>query len=114
MPRMTSSLVLLAMFAGTPATSESLGLDLRCTDSDQAITQKMRDYLSQDPEPDADQVNPVMARVASARFDCKRGRAERGLKTYITAETALRTLADSAAAKAVPTLETASGALPPQ
>jgi hypothetical protein len=114
MPRITSSLVLLAMFAGTPATSESLGLDLRCTDTDQAITQKLRDYLSQDPEPDANQVNLVMARIASARVDCKRGRAERGLQTYITAETVLQALADSAAAKAMPMLETASDAPPLQ
>jgi hypothetical protein len=108
MSRMIPSLALLAAFAGTPAASQGYELDLRCTSTDQALSQRLRSLLANEPEPAMEHINLVMARIASARFDCKRGRAERGLETYGAAERELGALEDSVA-KAVPPTETAGG-----
>lgn len=75
-----------------PLTSFGEDIDQRCTTMDRAIAEKLREIIKHDEVSDRPAVNEAMARIASARFDCKRGHIERGLNTYQQVEAALITL----------------------
>jgi hypothetical protein len=109
MIRIVPSLALVAAFNVTSAPSQGTELDLRCTNVDRALSERLRGVLPHQAQASPAEVNRVMARMASARLDCKQGRTERGLRTYADAEATLRSLEETVAVKLAPTRETASG-----
>ena len=92
MSKMITALALIASTAAIPVSSQTL--DMRCVDTDQAMTQRLRELLAQDGRTIAGTtpLHIVMTRIASARFDCKHGRIERGLQSYADADIALRAI----------------------
>lgn len=61
--------------------------DLRCTQADQAMTERLRSLTER--EEAMPMVRRAMAQMTSARFDCKHGRTERGLRIYREADARL-------------------------
>jgi hypothetical protein len=106
--RIVPPLALVAALNVAPVSSQSSELDMRCTSADRVLAERLRGLLPRQPGAATAEINLVMARMASARFDCKHGRAERGLRTYADAETVLEALEEVTAAKLAPT-STASG-----
>jgi hypothetical protein len=109
MIRIASSLAVVAALNAAPASSPGAELDLRCTSADRTLSERLRGVLPHQAKDSPAELNLVLSRMAAARFDCKRGRAERGLRTYADADAALRTLEEVTAAKLAPMRETASG-----
>lgn len=114
MIRIASSVVLAAAVNATPVPSQGHELDLRCTNADRALSERLRGMLPHRAQASPAEFNLVLARMASARFDCNQGRTERGLRTYADADATLRTLEETVAAKLAPGRETASGDLAAQ
>lgn len=114
MIRIVPPLVLVTALNMTPVHSQGTELDLRCTSADRALTDRLRGVLPHRAETAPGEINLVMMRIAAARHDCKHGRAERGLRTYADADTALQALEQVAAAKLAPTREGASGKIAAQ
>jgi hypothetical protein len=81
----------------TPALSQNDQPGLRCTDADKAMTQRLRDLVVQDRDRlvGTPTFNAVLAQISSARHDCKRGRIERGLRTYAHADLALQAIEEA-------------------
>ena len=94
MSKMITALALVASTAAIPVSSQTIQVDMRCVDTDQAMTQRLRELLAQDGRTIAGTtpLHIVMTRIASARFDCKHGRIERGLQSYADADIALRAI----------------------
>jgi hypothetical protein len=105
---MITALALVASTAAIPVSSQTIQVDMRCVDTDQAMTQRLRELLAQDGRTIAGTtpLHMVMTRIASARFDCKHGRIERGLQSYADADIALRAIEASVVtpAAAAPTV----------
>ena len=114
MIRIVPSAALAAALNVAPVPSQGIELDLRCTSTDRLLSERLRGVLPHQAQAAQSEINQVMARMAAARFDCKHGRAERGLRSYADAETTLRALEEMAAAKLAPMRETASGDLAAQ
>lgn len=94
MPRLITAVAFIAASGIASASSHDLPTDTRCFKADHALSLRLHDVLAHDaPNPSA--LNRIMARMTSARFDCKHGRIERGLQTYADADAALRALEDS-------------------
>jgi hypothetical protein len=98
MARLITAIALIAASGGVPASSQILPADTRCVETDQALSQRLRDLIAHDEAGVArtGSLNLVMTRIASARFDCKHGRAERGLQTYAGADQALQGIEEQA------------------
>ena len=115
MIRIASSLLVVATAAIAvnieidPAAPQNAEPDLRCTSTDQGLSERLRGVLSDHAKAARNEINLVMARMAAARLDCKHGRIERGLQAYATAEGTLREIEEKATAKLAPGVETASG-----
>jgi hypothetical protein len=109
MIRIAPSVALVAALNVMPVSSQSIEPELRCTSTDRILSERLRSVIPHQAQISPGQINLVMTRMAAARFDCKHGRADRGLRSYADAETALRTLEEMTAAKLSPTGETASG-----
>jgi hypothetical protein len=100
-----TALAFVASTAAVPVSSQTIQADMRCVETDQAMTQRLRELLAQDRRTIAGTtpLHLVMTRMASARFDCKHGRVERGLQTYADADLALRAIeADAVKPAAAP------------
>jgi hypothetical protein len=74
---------------------------MQCIQADQSMTARIRDVLAHDDRRVAGTapMHIVLSRMTSARFDCKRGRAERGLQTYATADQQLRAIEETMLAR---------------
>lgn len=96
MPRLITAVAIVAATGTMPVLSQAQP-DLRCVDTDQAMTERVRDVLARNDRRAAGTapLNRVLGRMAAARLDCKQGRIERGLRTYADADAALRTLEDA-------------------
>lgn len=94
MSKMITALALVASTAAVPVAAQTIQTDMRCVDTDQAMTQRLRDIIAQDGRTIAGTtpLHLVMTRMATARFDCKHGRVERGLQTYADADLTLRAI----------------------
>lgn len=106
MPKLITAVALMiaSTTAAIPASSQALGVDMRCVETDQAMTQRVRELVAQDSRTIAGTtpLHIIMTRIALARFDCKHGRIDRGLQTYAQADTALRAIEANAIAPAAP------------
>jgi len=104
MSKLITALALVASTAAIPVSSQTLQTDMRCVETDQAMTQRVRELLAQDGRTVAGTtpLHIIMTRIALARFDCKHGRIERGLQSYADADTALRALEANAIRPAAP------------
>jgi hypothetical protein len=98
MIRIAPSLALVTAISVSPAASEGTGPDLRCTNVDRSLSERLRGILPRLSQASPDGINLVMARITAARLDCKRGRAERGLRSYADAEATLWRLEETATA----------------
>jgi hypothetical protein len=96
----------------SPVDSRGADHDLRCTNVDQMLSERLRAVVTREPPAAQAAVHEVMLRMASARIDCKRGRTERGLRVYAGAETSLAELEAVAAASAGPAGDAVSAAAP--
>jgi len=85
MLRTVPGAALAAALLATPAASPGAEPDPSCTRADQALSARLRVLASRESVMPSG-VNEVMNRMALARIDCKRGRAERGLRTYAQAD----------------------------
>ena len=94
MSKLITALALVASTATIPVSSQTIQADMRCVETDQAMTQRLRELLTQDRHTVAGTtpLHLVMTRISLARFDCKHGRIERGLQGYADADTALRAI----------------------
>jgi hypothetical protein len=90
MIRSVSALTIATTLFASPVASGT-DLDLRCTNVDQALSERLRAVVRDLPAARAG-VHEVMNRMALARVDCKRGRAERGLRVYADAAAGLAEL----------------------
>ena len=93
MSKMIIALAFVASTAAIPVSSQTM-VDMRCVETDQAMTQRLRELLTQDGRTIAGTtpLHLVMTRMATARFECKHGRIERGLQTYAAADQTLRAI----------------------
>jgi hypothetical protein len=97
MARLITAIALIAASGGVPASSQILPADTRCVETDHALSQRLRDLIAhEEGVARTGSLNLIMARMASARFDCKHGRAERGLQTYAGADQALQGIEEQA------------------
>jgi len=101
MPKMIIALAFAAATSAIPAASQGLSYDMRCVETDQSMTTRIRSVLAQDERRVAGTapMHMVLSHMASARFDCKHGRAERGLQTYATADHELQAIEESMLAR---------------
>lgn len=103
MSRLITAVAFVAATGIVPAASQSPSLqtEMRCVETDQALTQRVRGLLARDDRHVAGTtpLHMVMTRMASARFDCKHGRAERGLQTYATVDVALQSIEEASSAQ---------------
>jgi hypothetical protein len=94
MAKLIIAFAVIAASGITAASSQPLSFDTRCTETDQALSQRLHDVLAHDPSR-SPALNSIMARMSSARFDCKHGRVERGLQSYMNADAALHAIEKS-------------------
>jgi hypothetical protein len=101
MARLITAIALIAAMGTAPVSSRALTADTRCIETDQALSQRLRNVVARDEfgAPRSASLNLVMARMASARFDCKHGHAERGLRAYGDADEALQVVEEQALAR---------------
>lgn len=97
MAKLIMAAALIASTGTSPALSQIPQPDLRCVDVDKAMTQRLHDVLSKDGGQivGTAPLNAVLARIAAARHDCKRGRIDRGLQTYTLADATLQAMEQS-------------------
>ena len=100
MSRLITAVAVIAATSIVPAASQTPEIDLRCVETDQALTERLRDLITRDDRHVAgtSPLHLALTRMAAARFDCKRGRIERGLQTYANVGAALQTIEDSSSA----------------
>jgi hypothetical protein len=99
--RLITAVAFIAATGIVPAASQALQTEMRCVETDQALTQRVRELLARDDRHVAGTtpLHLVMTRINSARFDCKHGRAERGLQTYAVADTTLQSIEETESAQ---------------
>lgn len=97
MPKLISALAFAAATSAIPAASQGLSYEMQCIETDQSMTARIRDVLAHDDRRIAGTapMHIVLSRMTSARFDCKHGRAERGLHIYAAADQELQAIEDS-------------------
>jgi hypothetical protein len=100
MSRLITAVAFIAATAAVPAASQAPQAELLCVETDQALSQRLRELVGRDDRRVAGTtpLHLIMTRMNSARFDCKRGRAERGLRTYATVDAALQAIEASGSA----------------
>lgn len=79
-------LVTAAAFAPSAGAEEP---SLLCTHADAAVTQRLRTMLDDSDLRPTLAIYHAMSKMAVARIDCRRGRADRGLETYRQLKTLL-------------------------
>lgn len=92
MLRTMPAAALAGVLLAAPVASRGSDLDLRCTETDRALSERLRVLLVRDLPASQAGVHDVMSRMGLARIDCKRGRAERGLRVYAAAAAGLAEL----------------------
>jgi hypothetical protein len=100
MSRLITAVAFIAATGAVPAASQVPEIDMRCVETDQALTERVRDLIARDDRRIAgtSPLHLVLTRMAAARFDCKRGRTERGLETYANIEAALQSIEETSSA----------------
>jgi hypothetical protein len=94
MPRLIPAIALAVAAYAVPAASQSFSDEIRCFDTDQSMSARIRDVLARDNRrvAGASPLHIVLTRMTSARFDCKHGHAARGLRAYAAADRELQAI----------------------
>jgi len=110
MSRLITAVAFVAATGAVPAASQAPQAEMLCIETDQALTQRVRELLARDDRRVAGTtpLHLIMTRMNSARYDCKHGRAERGLQTYANVDAALQSIEEANSA-----LTAQSGAVDP-
>jgi hypothetical protein len=110
MSRLITAVAFVAATGAVPAASQTPKVEMLCVETDQALTQRVRELLARDDRRVAGTtpLHLVMTRMNSARYDCKHGRAERGMQTYANVDAALQSIEEANSA-----LTAQSGAVDP-
>ena len=100
MSRLTIALAFVAATSAVPAASQAPQAEMLCVETDQALTQRVREMIARDDRRIAGTtpLHLIITRMNSARYDCKHGRAERGLRTYAKVDSALQSIEDFSSA----------------